>query len=85
MLLKNKISICELLKGSNNMFIEISDNYYNVFEVKNFHFSEQYQKIVVELKDGTIHYLEVPEAWIDMPKEYLKQIDKGIKITTGMF
>ena len=66
------------------MFIEISDNYYNAFEIRNFYFSEQYQKIVVELKDGTIHYLEVPKAWINMPKKYLKQIAEGVSIVTGL-
>ena len=65
------------------MFIEIGDNYYNVFEVKCFYYSEQYKKIVVESKDGSKDFIDIPPSWADIPQDYLKRIANGIHMTTG--
>lgn len=66
------------------MFIEIGDNYYNVFEVKCFYYSEQRKKIVVESKDGSTDFIDIPPAWADKPQDYLKRIANGIHMTTGL-
>lgn len=66
------------------MFIEIGDNYYNVFEVKCFYYSEQRKKIVVESKDGSTDFIDIPPTWADKPQDYLKRIANGIHMTTGL-
>ena len=65
------------------MFIEIGDNYYNVFEVKCFYYSKKHKKIIVEFKNGFKDFVDVPPAWADKPQDYLKRIANGIHMTTG--